>query len=1087
MVQQDIKDAETRPKAEILKEQMDGLKTAGRTVRDVAIESIPGVSEALAEKRVDEALQRGDTTGAMIEGAAGLMGAVPMVGDVAAKGLRAVTKSLRKQDINEAEKLVDNTDKLQEWRDANKLPESQRQKNIPEAQQAAEDLFQGNVTSKEARNRIKDVFPEPKLYTAETMPEMPTVTDVVGSMGKKAEKGILGIKGFDLAPGQRVGARLDIPAYNEYDKWVVSIHDGKSRNGSVVGYGQAIRLKNIEFGSDPKVALDIAKGKRVAKTTGEEKPMGKATIARVFGDYVPEDPYELQEFARKALADKDSGWTQVGMNPYRGSYFYDKATGTPVTRADEVIQVGPLVLAKNVTKPKMSELKEMFNTPAARTADGKLRVFNKGGVVPMNNMSKQMELFEPVERGFDEGGLMDEGGTVDPVSGNDVPPGSTQEEVRDDIPAQLSEGEFVFPADVVRYIGLENLMRMRQEAKQGLAQMDAMGQMGNSEEATVEDNLPFDMYDLDVEEDRNFNVGGYVAPTVPTNPYSQPGQVNPQTGTYTLPGTGIAGYQVPTGGQTGYTPYGGAAPYFQPVQFTGPQFQTALQTTNLPTFADTVGSNIGKYDELRTYINDAGQILQIPFKDGKPIYPIPEGYRPKGDQPTAEQPTTTPVTTPITNQGQDDGGGDGPGSGLGVTSSTSKGFGNIGVTQSSAYNSATTTLGAFQLSSLSPTMALGAKVFDFTSPNTKATMGNLARETAVNTLGLTSVDQATTAQLDAIGHAMSASMNLASNVKGSTPAAVAKSAATISGSLIGAYKDGTLSLDQMENIANVELDSVTGAWKDKEAVKDYVDAILSQELKDIELGLIGTSKEKGITNAEKAARQSAEIEAAIDAGTYGLSKDDPDDTGAAPGSGGTPSGPPGSGAPGTGAPGTGGLGPGGGGGTVSSGGTVGSGRDSSTGVGMNEGQGDAGPGSSGPGNAGSGSSCFAAGTKFFMEDGSLKNIEDIKIGDVLQQGGKVRTTIVGDGLYENWYMYGNTKVTGTHSVFENDTWKRVANSDRAIPTNKDEFIYTLVNEKHRLIAEDGVMYGDYDEVDNLDIEDGLLEIMNLQDAVEEAA
>ena len=551
-------------------------------------------------------------------------------------------------------------------------------------------------------------------------------------------------------------------------------------------------------------------------------------------------------------------------------------------------------------------------------------------------MAKQMELFEPVERGFDEGGLMDEGGTVDPVSGNDVPPGSTQEEVRDDIPAQLSEGEFVFPADVVRYIGLENLMRMRQEAKQGLAQMEAMGQMGNSEEATVEDNLPFDMYDLDVEEDgeRNFNVGGYVAPTVPTNPYSQPGQVNPQTGTYTLPGTGIAGYQVPTGGQTGYTPYGGAAPYFQPVQFTGPQFQTALQTTNLPTFADTVGSNIGKYDELRTYINDAGQILQIPFKDGKPIYPIPEGYRPKGDQPTAEQPTTTPVTTPITNQGQDDGGGDGPGSGLGVTSSTSKGLGTIGVTQSSAYNSATTTLGALQLSSLSPTMALGAKVFDFTSPNTKATMGNLARETAVNTLGLTSVDQASTAQLDAIGHAMSASMNLAGNVKGSTPAAVAKSAATISGSLIGAYQDGTLSLDQMENIANVELDSVTGAWKDKEAVKDYVDAILSQELKDIELGLIGTSKEKGITNAEKADRQSAEIEAAIQDGSYGLSKDDPNDTGGTVGIG--------SGQTSTGAPGTGGLGPGGGGGSVAGGGTVGEGQGSGQGSGSSDGASDAG-------------------------------------------------------------------------------------------------------------------------------------------------
>lgn len=271
-------------------------------------------------------------------------------------------------------------------------------------------------------------------------------------------------------------------------------------------------------------------------------------------------------------------------------------------------------------------------------------------------MATQMELFEPVERGFDEGGLMDEGGMVDEESGNEVPPGSLREEVRDDIPAQLSEGEFVFPADVVRYIGLENLMRMRQEAKQGLSQMEAMGQMGNSEEAVVQDDLPFDMYDLDVDEEeeynsetKNYQVGGYVPPSVPQQPYNQPTQVDPRTGTYTLPGTGIAGYQVPSGGQTGYAPYGGVTPYFQPVQFTGPQFQTALQTTNLPTFAETVGSKPGQYDELLTYINDAGQTLQIPFKDGKPIYPIPEGYRPTGDQPEEEEPTTV---TPTVGQAQ---------------------------------------------------------------------------------------------------------------------------------------------------------------------------------------------------------------------------------------------------------------------------------------------------------------------------------------------------------------------------------------------------------------------------------------------------
>lgn len=94
--------------------------------------------------------------------------------------------------------------------------------------------------------------------------------------------------------------------------------------------------------------------------------------------------------------------------------------------------------------------------------------------------------------GLAEGGMLQEGGTVDPVSGNEVPVGSLQEEVRDDIPAQLSEGEFVFPADVVRFIGLEKLMQLRQAAKEGLAKMEAMGQMSNSEEATMDDNAEFE-------------------------------------------------------------------------------------------------------------------------------------------------------------------------------------------------------------------------------------------------------------------------------------------------------------------------------------------------------------------------------------------------------------------------------------------------------------------------------------------------------------------------------------------------------------------------------------------------------------------
>ena len=99
-----------------------------------------------------------------------------------------------------------------------------------------------------------------------------------------------------------------------------------------------------------------------------------------------------------------------------------------------------------------------------------------------NKMQEQMDLF---------GGLKDEGGKVDRKSGNKVPIGSTKKEVRDDIPAQLSEGEFVLPADVVRYHGLEKLMKLRQQAKGGLKTMDKMGQMGNADEAILPDDMPF--------------------------------------------------------------------------------------------------------------------------------------------------------------------------------------------------------------------------------------------------------------------------------------------------------------------------------------------------------------------------------------------------------------------------------------------------------------------------------------------------------------------------------------------------------------------------------------------------------------------
>jgi len=93
---------------------------------------------------------------------------------------------------------------------------------------------------------------------------------------------------------------------------------------------------------------------------------------------------------------------------------------------------------------------------------------NKGGII-----DDQMQMAF-----MNEGGLTDDGMDVDPVSGNDVPSGSMAEEVRDDIPAQLSDGEYVVPADVVRYYGVKFFEDLRDTAKIGLQDMEMNGRIG---------------------------------------------------------------------------------------------------------------------------------------------------------------------------------------------------------------------------------------------------------------------------------------------------------------------------------------------------------------------------------------------------------------------------------------------------------------------------------------------------------------------------------------------------------------------------------------------------------------------------------
>jgi hypothetical protein len=368
---------------------------------------------------------------------------------------------------------------LADWKKVNYAKDKFRIPPDDEMAAAATNLREGKITSEEFR-KLSDERQPIKPITE--MPKFPTKEEVVKSLHatdpRKTKKGVLGVN-KSIEDGTLISSRLDIPAYNNSDTWVVSLHDGSVKDGKTVGYGQSAVLNNVNFTSNPLAASKIATGS------------AKTTIARMQGEWQNMAPEEVYKTVENLFDDPE--WVQVGMNPYRASYFYDKADGMPVVSAEQVMQVGPLVFAKRAKKTTPDDPRFEFENKIT----GVKANFDKGG----------MAMEEQTQMAFALGGSVEE---VDPISGNEVPPGSLPEEVRDDIDARLSEGEYVVPADVVRYYGVKFFEDLRNQAKAGFEDMVANGRIGG-QPVPEENPLPFDVSELQVEEEPvQMNEGGFL-------------------------------------------------------------------------------------------------------------------------------------------------------------------------------------------------------------------------------------------------------------------------------------------------------------------------------------------------------------------------------------------------------------------------------------------------------------------------------------------------------------------------------------------------------------------------------------------------
>lgn len=132
-------------------------------------------------------------------------------------------------------------------------------------------------------------------------------------------------------------------------------------------------------------------------------------------------------------------------------------------------------------------------------------------------------------------------------------------------------------------------------------------------------------------------------------------------------------------------------------------------------------------------------------------------------------------------------------------------------------------------------------------------------------------------------------------------------------------------------------------------------------------------------------------------------------------------------------------------------------------------------------------SCFAEGTPVVMEDGTVKAVNDIEIGDRVLLGGLVYGR--GEVLSDEMYIYDKLLVSGSHAVFEETTlgykWIRVRDSNKAQKVDLGHGgtvkVYPIVNE-HMLMVTNNTISADMAEVPNTELysDTKRIEVLNSQ-------
>ena len=252
------------------------------------------------------------------------------------------------------------------------------QNRDPVLQQAAQRLIRGEIDTAEYQDLVRERSPY------EDLPEVPepmTTEAMKAAIAGQSRKAKVGIVRDVLKQNDEAESRIDIKAFDDFGEYVSTIHKPTKKDvggeaATPIAHESTVHLKDVKFMVNPTQSLMIAAGRN------------KGTIARINGKWQDTTPEGAFELANEKFNDPE--WIQLGMNPTRQSNFYIRSTGEPVKSADEVIQVGKFVLAKNPKKVTPDEMPERTMTdygmqflPRPKKADeGERRVPALSGVEP---------------------------------------------------------------------------------------------------------------------------------------------------------------------------------------------------------------------------------------------------------------------------------------------------------------------------------------------------------------------------------------------------------------------------------------------------------------------------------------------------------------------------------------------------------------------------------------------------------------------------------------------------------------------------------------------------------------------------------